>query len=146
MTIAILAHDSVIELALQFCTAYSAILSRNNVIAIGTTGRMLAKTTGLPVNCYLSGKLGGVQQITSRVACDEGERVLFFRDPLKADAASLTEQNLLRLCDMHSVPIATNIATAEVLLRGLDQGDLDYREGMHPALIEPIPVVQARAV
>lgn len=68
------------------------------------------------------------------------------RDPLKADAASLTEQNLLRLCDMHSVPIATNIATAEVLLRGLDQGDLDYREGMHPALIEPLPAVQARAV
>ena len=110
MTIAILAHDSRKELALQFCTAYSAILSRNNVIATGTTGRMLAQTTGLPVHCYL------------------------------------TEQNLLRLCDMHSVPIATNIATAEVLLRGLDQGDLDYREGMHPALIEPIPVVQARAV
>ena len=132
MTIAILAHDSRKELALQFCTAYSAILSRNNVIATGTTGRMLAQTTGLPVHCYLSGKLGGVQQI--------------FRDPLKADAASLTEQNLLRLCDMHSVPIATNIATAEVLLRGLDQGDLDYREGMHPAMIEPIPAMQARAV
>ena len=122
MTIAILAHDSRKELALQFCTAYSAILSRNNVIATGTTGRT--------VHCYLSGKLGGVQQITSRVACDEVDLVLFFRDPLKADAASLTEQNLLRLCDMHSVPIATNIATAEVLLRGLDQGDLDYREGM----------------
>ena len=137
MTIAILAHDSRKELALQFCTAYSATLSRNNVIATGTTGRMLAQTTGLPVHCYLSGKLGGVQQITSRVACDEVDLVLFFRDPLK---------NLLRLCDMHSVPIAINIATAEVLLRGLDQGDLDYREGIHPALIEPIPVVQARAV
>ena len=61
MTIAILAHDSRKELALQFCTAYSAILSRNNVIATGTTGRMLAQTTGLPVHCYLSGKLGGVQ-------------------------------------------------------------------------------------
>ena len=103
MTIAILAHDSRKELALQFCTAYSAILSKNTVIATGTTGRMLAQTTGLPVHCYLSGK------------------------------------NLLRLCDMHGVPIATNIATAEVLLRGLDQGDLDYREGMHPALVEPVP-------
>ena len=81
MTIAILAHDSRKELALQFCTAYSAILSRNNVIATGTTGRMLAQTTGLPVHCYLSGKLGGVQQITSRVACDEVDLVLFFRDP-----------------------------------------------------------------
>ena len=134
MTIAILAHDSRKELALQFCTAYSAILSRNTVIA------------GLPVHCYLSGRLGGVQQITSRIACDEVDLVLFFRDPLKADAASITEQNLLRLCDMHSVPIATNIATAEVLLRGMDQGDLDYREGMHPALVEPMPTVQRHAV
>ena len=121
MTIAILAHDSRKELALQFCTAYSAILSKNTVIATGTTGRMLAQTTGLPVHCYLSGRLGGVQQITSRIACDEVDLVLFFRDPLKVDASSLNEQNLLRLCDMHGVPIATNIATAEVLLRGLDQ-------------------------
>ena len=146
MTIAILAHDSRKELALQFCTAYSAILSKNVVIATGTTGRMLAQTTGLPVHCYLSGKLGGVQQITSRVACDEVDQVLFFRDPLKVDASSLNEQNLLRLCDMHGVPIATNIATAEVLLRGLDQGDLDYREGMHPPVVEPVPVLEHRAV
>ena len=120
MTIAILAHDSRKELALQFCTAYSGILS------------------GLPVHCYLSGKLGGIQQITARVACDEVDLVLFFRDPLRADSGSSNEQNLLRLCDMHSVPIATNIATAEVLLRGMDQGDLDYREGMHPPVIEPL--------
>ena len=71
MTIAILAHDSRKELALQFCTAYSGILSRNTVIATGTTGRMLNQATGLPVHCYLSGRLGGIQQITARVACDE---------------------------------------------------------------------------
>lgn len=139
MTIAILAHDSRKELALQFCTAYSAILSKNTVIATGTTGRMLTQTTGLPVQCYLSGRLGGLQQIAARVACDEVDLVLFFRDPLHADSTNVTEQNLLRLCDMHSVPIATNIATAEVLLRGLDQGDLDYREAMHPQVINPFP-------
>lgn len=132
MTIAILAHDSRKELTLQFCTAYSAILSRNTVIATGTTGRMIAQTTGLPVHCYLSGKLGGLQQITALVACNEVDLILFFRDPLNPQAGNINEQNLLRLCDMHSVPIATNIATAEVLLRGLDQGDLDYREGVHP--------------
>ena len=136
MTIAILAHDSRKELALQFCTAYRGILSRNTVIATGTTGRMLAQATGLPVHCYLSGKLGGIQQISARVACDEVDLVLFFRDPLKAE-------NVLRLCDMHSVPISTNIATAEVLLRGLDQGDLDYREGIHPDIVEPLPVHRA---
>ena len=139
MTIAILAHDSRKELALQFCTAYSAILSKNTVIATGTTGRMLTQTTGLPVQCYLSGRLGGLQQIAARVACDEVDLVLFFRDPLHADSTNVTEQNLLRLCDMHSVPIATNIATAEVLLRGLDQGDLDYRVAMRPQVIDPFP-------
>ena len=96
MTIAILAHDSRKELALQFCTAYSGILSRNTVIATGTTGRMLNQATGLPVHCYLSGKLGGIQQITARVACDEVDLVLFFRDPLRADSGSSNEQNLLR--------------------------------------------------
>ena len=134
MTIAILAHDSRKELALQFCTAYSGILSRNTVIATGTTGRMLTQATGLPVHCYLSGKLGGIQQISARVACDEVDLVLFFRDPLKAENGS---------SDMHSVPISTNIATAEVLLRGLDQGDLDYREGIHPDIVEPLPVHRA---
>lgn len=89
MTIAILAHDSRKELALQFCTAYSGILSRNTVIATGTTGRMLNQTTGLPVHCYLSGRLGGIQQIAARVACDEVDLVLFFRDPLKADRKSV---------------------------------------------------------
>ena len=103
MTIAILAHDSRKELALQFCTAYSGILSRNTVIATGTTGRMLNQATGLPVHCYLSGRLGGIQQITARVACDEVDLVLFFRDPLKTDSGNFIEQNLLRLCDMHSV-------------------------------------------
>ena len=135
MTIAILAHDSRKELALQFCTAYSAILSKNVVIATGTTGRMLAQTTGLPVHCYLSGKLGGVQQITSRVACDEVDLVLFFRDPLKVDASSLNEQNLLRLCDMHTIPVATNIATAEVLIHGLERGDLDWRNIVNPHMV-----------
>ncbi|MGN0662728.1 MAG: methylglyoxal synthase [Faecalibacterium sp.] len=148
MTIAILAHDSRKELALQFCTAYSAILTKHTIIATGTTGRMLAQATGLAVQCYLSGRLGGIQQISSRIACDEVDLVLFFRDPLKADAANLTEQNLLRLCDMHGVPIATNIATAEVLLRGLDQGDLDYREGLHAPLADPLsaPMSARRAV
>ena len=130
MTIAILAHDSRKELALQFCTAYSGILSRNTVIATGTTGRMLAQATGLPVHCYLSGKLGGIQQISSRVACDEVDLVLFFRDPLKADSGNSSEQNLLRLCDMHSVPIATNIATGPGR-PGLPRRDAPGNSGAH---------------
>ena len=131
MTIAILAHDSRKELALQFCTAYSAILSKNTVIATGTTGRMLAQTTGLPVHCYLSGKLGGVQQITSRIACDEVDLLLCFRDPLRAGPDEPSSINILRLCDVHTVPVATNIATAEALVHGLERGDLAWREYLH---------------
>lgn len=106
MTIAILAHDSRKELALQFCTAYSAILSKNTVIATGTTGRMLTQTTGLPVQCYLSGRLGGLQQIAARVACDEVDLVLFFRDPLHADSTNVTEQNLCGcvICTVFPLP------------------------------------------
>lgn len=146
MTIAILAHDSRKELMLQFCTAYTAILSKHTVIATGTTGRMLAQATGLPVHCCLSGSLGGSQQITARIACGEIDLVLFFRDPLRGLNASANEQTLLRLCDMHSVPIATNIATAEVLLRGLDQGDLSYREGMHLPLSDSLPAAARRVI
>ena len=102
--------------------------------AIGRAMKLGAKG----IKTQVSGRLGGIQQIAARVACDEVDLVLFFRDPLKADSGNSIEQNLLRLCDMHSVPIATNIATAEVLLRGMDQGDLDYREGMHPPVIEPL--------
>lgn len=131
MTIAIIAHDSKKELMLQFCTAYSSLLAKQEIIATGTTGRLIAQTTGLPVRCYLSGRLGGGQQIAARIACDEVDLVLFFRDPLHAKASEPNDMNILRLCDMHSVPAATNIATAEVLLRGLDQGDLDYRDVYH---------------
>ena len=132
MTIAILAHDSRKELALQFCTAYSAILSKNTIIATGTTGRMLAQTTGLPVHCYLSGRLGGVQQITSRIACDEVDLVLFFRDPMSNSQYEPDVHAIARLCDMHNIPIATNSATAEMLILGLDRGDLDWRNIVNP--------------
>jgi methylglyoxal synthase len=138
MTIAILAHDSRKELMLQFCTAYVAILAKHTLVATGTTGRLVANATGLPVHCCLSGALGGNQQIIARVACDEVDMVLFFRDPLES-ITNMNDQTLLRLCDMHNVPIATNIATAEILLRGIDAGDLDYREDLHRVLHTPTP-------
>ncbi len=131
MTIALIAHDSKKELMLQFCTAYSGILSQHKLIATGTTGRLLQQSIGLPVQCYLAGRLGGAQQIAAQIACNKVDLVLFFRDAVHAKPSEPNEQTILRLCDMHSVPIATNIATAEMLVRGLDEGDLDYREGMH---------------
>ncbi len=131
MTIALIAHDTKKELMLQFCTAYSSILSRYKLIATGTTGNLLIQNVGLSVQCFLAGRLGGGQQIAAQIACDEVDMVLFFRDAVNAKPSEPNDQTIMRLCDMHSVPVATNIATAEILVRGLDQGDLDYREGMH---------------
>ncbi|MDL2323799.1 methylglyoxal synthase [Ruminococcaceae bacterium OttesenSCG-928-A16] len=132
MNIALIAHDSKKELMVQFCTAYSRILSKHTLLATGTTGKMVAEATGLPVQRFLSGTHGGDQQIAARIACNEIDLLLFFRDPITAKPGEPNEMNLLRLCDMHSIPLATNIATAEVLIHGLERGDLDWRDIVNP--------------
>lgn len=132
MNIALIAHDSKKELMVQFCTAYSRILSKHILLATGTTGKMVAEATGLPVQRFLSGTHGGDQQIAARIACNEIDLLLFFRDPISAKPGEPNEMNLLRLCDMHSIPMATNIATAEVLIHGLERGDLDWRDIVNP--------------
>ena len=128
MNIALIAHDAKKELMTQFCIAYCGILSRHNIYATGTTGKMVAEATGLDITRVLSGRQGGDEQIASRIACNEIDVLLIFRDPLTAKPHEPNEATLLRLCDVHNVPVATNIATAEVLIRGLDRGDLDWRE------------------
>lgn len=128
MTIALIADDVKKELMLQFCTAYCGILSRHNICATGSTGKLVAEATGLPVTRFLSGDQGGDEQIAARISCQEIDLVLFFRDPNSTVQHEINELNLLRLCDLHLVPLATNIATAEVLIHGLERGDLDWRE------------------
>ena len=128
MNIALIAHDAKKELMVQFCIAYCGILSRHNICASGTTGKLVAEATGLDVVRFLSGSQGGAQQIAARIGYDEIDLLLFFRDPLNPKPHEPDDMNLLRLCDMHHIPVATNIATAEVLIRGLERGDLDWRE------------------
>ncbi len=128
MTIALIADDVKKELMLQFCIAYCGILSRHNICATGSTGKLVAEATGLPVTRFLSGDQGGDEQIAARISCQEIDLVLFFRDPNSTVQHEINELNLLRLCDLHLVPLATNIATAEVLIHGLERGDLDWRE------------------
>ena len=118
MTIALIAHDSKKELMVQFCTAYCRILSQHKLVATGTTGKMIAEATGLQVQRFLAGVQGGDQQIASRIACNEIDLLLFFRDPINAKPSEPNEMTLLRLCDVHNIPMATNIATAEVLIPG----------------------------
>ncbi len=132
MNIALLAHDSKKELMVQFCIAYCGILSHHNICATGTTGKLVAEATGLPITRFLSGAQGGDQQISAHIACNEIDLLLMFRDPIAAKEHEPNEFNLLRLCDVHNIPVATNIATAEVLIHGLERGDLDWRNIVNP--------------
>ncbi len=132
MNIAVIAHDSKKELMVQFCIAYCGILNRHNLCATGTTGKLVAEATGLEIQRFLSGSHGGDQQIASRIACNEIDLLLFFRDPMTSKTHEINEMNMLRLCDVHNIPVATNIATAEVLIHGLERGDLDWRNIVNP--------------
>ena len=132
MNIAIIAHDSKKELMVQFCIAYCGILSRHSICATGTTGKLVAEATGLEIQRFMSGKQGGAQQIAARIACNEIDLLMFFRDPLSPKPHEPNEMNMMRLCDVHNIPFATNVATAEVLVRALDRGDFDWRNIVNP--------------
>ena len=132
MNIALIAHDKKKELMVQFCIAYKGILSKHNLIATGTTGGLITDATGLNVHRFLSGPQGGDQQIGARIAYNEIDLVLFSRDPLTGLTHEPDVAPILKLCDIHNVPIATNIATAEVLVHGLERGDMDWRNIVNP--------------
>ena len=134
MNIALIAHDSKKELMTQFCIAYCGILSHHSLCATGTTGKQVEAATGLQITKFLSGAQGGAQQIGALISCNEIDVLLFFRDPNSKNAAEENDMTLLRLCDVHNVPVATNIATAEALIMALERGDLDWREIGNPSL------------
>ena len=132
MNIALIAHDSKKELMVQFCIAYCGPLSRHTLCATGTTGKLVADATGLEIQKFLSGAQGGDQQIAARISYNEIDLLLFFRDPLNPKPNEPDDANLLRLCDVHNIPVATNMATAECLIHSLDRGDLDWRDIVNP--------------
>ncbi len=138
MEIAIIADDTKKELITQLCIAYCGILSKHSICATSTTGAYISEATGLKIEKLLSGTHGGEQQIASRIAFDEIDVLFYFRaaNPYKDNrdigARMDIEQNLLRLCDVHNVPVATNIATAEIIVTALDRGELDYRNFINP--------------
>ncbi len=129
MNITLMAHDKKKELMVQFCTAHKGVLSNHNLSATATTGRLVAEATGLPVTLYLSHNQGGHQQVDARIAYNEIDLVLLFTDPNNSDPWEDQQVvQTLHLCDAHNVPMATNLATAEMLILGLQRGDLDWRE------------------
>ena len=126
MNIAIMCHTQKQDLMVQFCTAYCGILSRHTVMATEATGRMIQSATGLNVQLLLSHDMGGIEQVGQQIAYNGIDLVLFFNSPMNDEMDSYV-MYISRLCDKYSVPMATNVATAEMLIHGLSRGDLDWR-------------------
>ncbi len=132
MEIAIIAHDLKKELMAQFCIAYCGILNKHNLCATAITAKYISEATGLNIDKLMSGEQGGEQQIASRIAYNEIDVLLYFKDTRPNAVNDTVSHELLRMCDVYNIPVATNIATAEVLITALDRGDLDWREIVNP--------------
>lgn len=127
MNIALIAHDNKKKLMENLCIAYRHILSKHTLYATGTTGRLVEEAANITVHKYLAGPLGGEQQLGSQVASNDIDLVIFLRDPVSQKSYEPNINSILRLCDIHNIPLASNLATAEILLLALDRGDLDWR-------------------
>jgi len=127
MKIALIAHDRKKDNLVQFAIAYQNILQEHTLYATGTTGQRVIEATGLEVTRFRSGPLGGDQQIGAMIANNDMDMVIFFRDPLTAQPHEPDVSALIRLCDVYQVPLATNMGTAEILLKGLQEGFVDWR-------------------
>lgn len=127
MKIALIAHDKKKDDIVQFSVAYEQILAEHELFATGTTGLRIMEATELTITRFRSGPLGGDQQIGAMIAVNDMDLVLFFRDPLTAQPHEPDISALMRLCDVYQVPLATNMGTAEVLLKGLQKGFIDWR-------------------
>ena len=128
MNIAFIAHDAKKKLMQNFCIAYRGILSKNEIFATGTTGRLVEEVTNLSVHKYLAGHLGGTQQLGAQIEQNEIDLVIFLRDPLTVKSHEPDVNSIVRICDANNIPLATNLATAELLIKSLDRGDLEWRE------------------
>ena len=128
MNIALIAPDAKKKLMQNFCIAYRGILSKNELYATGTTGRLIEEVTNLNIHKFLAGHLGGEQQMGAQIEQNEMDLVIFLRDPVAPKTHEPSVHTIVRLCDQHNIPIATNLATAELLIKALNRGDLEWRE------------------
>ena len=128
MNIGLIAHDSKKKLMQNFCIAYRGILSKHELYATGTTGRLVEEVTNLNIHKYLAGHLGGQQQLAAQIEHNQMDMVIFLRDPLMPKPHEPNVNDVVRLCDTYNIPLATNLATAELLVKALGRGDLEWRE------------------
>lgn len=138
MKIALIAHDRKKELMVKLALAYQLILREHELFATGTTGLRISEATGLSVHRFKSGPLGGDQQIGAMISEDQLDMVIFLRDPLAAQPHEPDVTALIRLSDVYEIPLATNIGTAEILLRGLQAGFADFRKVVHERENKPL--------
>lgn len=128
MRVGLIAHDSKKKLMQNFCIAYRGILSKHELLATATTGRLIEEVTNLTVHKFLAGHLGGEQQLGAQIEDNQIDLVIFLRDPLTPKSHEPDINNIFRICDVHNIPLATNVATAELLVKSLERGDLEWRE------------------
>ena len=128
MNIGLVAHDAKKVLMQNFCIAYRGILCRHELYATGTTGRLIEEVANLNVHKFLAGHLGGEQQMGAQIEHNQMDLVIFLRDPLQPKKHELDAYNTMTICDMQNIPIATNLATAELLIKSVERGDLEWRE------------------
>jgi methylglyoxal synthase len=128
MNIGLIAHDAKKKLMQNFCIAYRGILSKHKLYATGTTGRLVEEVTNLTIHRYLAGHLGGTQQLGAQVENNDMDLVIFLRDPLNPKSHEPDVNNIVKLCDTHNIPLATNLATAELLIKAMENGDFEFRD------------------
>ncbi len=129
MNVVLIAHDPKKKLMQNFCIAYRGILSRHDIYATETTGRLVEEVSGVPVHKFLAGHLGGVQQIATQIESNQMDLVIFLREPLLNSQPHNNDfHTISTLCDIHNIPIASNLASAELLIKALERGDLNWRE------------------
>lgn len=128
MNIGFIAHDTKKKLMQNFCIAYRGILSKHDLYATGTTGRLIEEVVNLNVHKFLAGPLGGTQQLSAHIEQNLIDLVIFLRDPLSPKSHEPKLYSVMDICDKHNIPLATNLATAELLVKALERGDLEWRE------------------
>ena len=128
MNIGLVAHDSKKNLMQNFCIAYRGILSKHEIYATGTTGRLVEEVTNLNIHKYLEGHLGGEEQLSAQITDNQIDMLIFFRDPIQPRSNEPDIKNIFKACDINNIPLATNLATAELLIKALERGDLEWRE------------------
>ncbi len=128
MNIGMIAHDAKKKLMQNFCIAYRGISNKHELYATGTTGRLIEEVTNLNIHKYLAGHLGGEQQMGAQIEHNQMDLVIFLRDPLSPKSHEPDVNTVVRLCDTHNIPLATNLASAELMIKDVDRGDLDWRE------------------